>query len=939
MKKKTSLLLVLILFIAGININAQDISLKDNLPQDKAVVTGQLKNGLKYYIRQNSKPESRVEFRLAVNAGSILEDNDQQGLAHFIEHMCFNGSEDFDKNELVSFLEKSGVDFGADLNAYTSFDETVYMFQMPSDRIGLLDSGFIVLENWAHKVSFENEEVDKERGVVKEEWRMGLGAQDRMMKEYIPILFSGSQYANRLPIGQIEIIDTAHYETVKRFYNDWYRPDLMAVMIVGDIDPAYAEKMIKKHFGKIKGPKNPKERKEFKVADNEDPLVAIVTDPEATMNMAMVLFKHEKTTAVTVEDFRNKLMTSLYVEMLNARFFEISQNPEAPILYSGSSYGGFIGRSIDTYSLFAMPKENKINEAVSLLIEENQRVKQFGFTENELKRQKAQMLSQLEKALQEKDKTESKQFVQEYLSNFLGDEAFPGIEYEVALSQSLIPEISIDELNALAEKLITDKNMIVLITGPEKEDLVVPTEEEILEVIAMAKANVLTAYEEEAVAEALINEELTPGTIIETTENKEFGFTTFKLSNGVEVNLKPTTFKNDEILMTSYARGGTSVASDEDFVSANFTSQLMEMSGVGDFDMITLNKFLTGKNVNVSAQIGKLSQGLSGNTVNKDLETFLQLVHLKFNSPRKDSIALATFKAQMKTQFKFMQANPQMMFFKKFREMSTSNSPRVIIIPTEEQIDGINLETSFNFYRHAFSNATDFKFFFVGNFEVETMKPLIEKYLGSLPSTEKESNFIDRNINFPKGINEATVNQGTEYKSMVGMMIKNDFDYTIKNRLELQILVKILSIRLRENMREDQGGVYGVQVQQNASLYPTPDYNVFVAWGCSPDNVDTLVNTVFTEMDYLIDNGPGTVNLEKAIETYNRDLESDQEQNKYWLNKLKDSKWESSEMLSADILRSTAANITKEDLQAAAIKYFTKDHYLKVVLMPEAEKE
>ncbi len=939
MKTKTPFILVFALLISSFFAYTQEVTPIQKLPQDPAVVTGQLENGIKYYIRQNSKPENRVEFRLALNAGSILEDEDQQGLAHFIEHMCFNGTEDFDRNELISYLEKSGVDFGADLNAYTSFDETVYMFQMPSDRQGLIDSGFIVLENWAHKVSFANEEIDKERGVVKEEWRLGLGAQDRMMKEYIPILFSGSQYAVRLPIGKIDIIDTAHYDVVKRYYHDWYRPDLMAVVIVGDIDPAYAEEQIKKHFGKMKAPKNPRERIEFKVPGNETPLVAITTDVEATNNMALVLFKHEKSEIVTNADYRESLLINLYVQMLNARFFEISQNPDAPILYSGVNYGGFIGRSIDTYSMFAIPKENMINESVALMIEENQRVKQFGFTPDELTRQKAQMMSDLEKALQEKDKTESRRFVQEYINNFLDNEAFPGIEFEVALSKALLPDIKINELNALAEKLITDENMIVLITGPEKEGVLVPTEEEILKVISTAKAVNLTAYEEEKVGESLITQELPGGKIIDTKENEEFGYTWMKLSNGLEVTLKPTEFKNDEILMTSYARGGTSLAEDEDYVSAHFTSQIMSMTGAGEFDMISLNKFLTGKNVNVSEQIGNLSQSLGGNTVNKDLETFFQLVYLKFNDPRKDSVALETFKSQMKTQFKFMMANPQMSFYKKFRELSTSNNPRTLVIPTEEQIDGINLDKSFDFYSNAFSNAADFKFFFVGNFDLEVMKPLIEKYLGSLPSNETSSNWVDRNIKFPDGVTQATVNKGTEPKSMVGLMIRNDFDYNIQDRLELQMLVKILSIRLRESMREDQGGVYGVQVRQSAKQFPKPDYNIFVSWGCSPDNVDTLVNTVFIEMDKLIDNGPSALNLEKAIETYLRDLESNQEKNKYWLNKLKDSQWGGSEMLTADELRKMVEEITSKKLQTAAIKYFTKDHYLKVVLMPEESEE
>ena len=935
MKTKTIYLLALAILFSSFLSNAQDFAPDNNLPQDPSVVTGELQNGIKYYIRQNSKPENRVEFRLALNAGSILEDEDQQGLAHFIEHMCFNGTEDFSENDLIGYLEESGVDFGADLNAYTSFDETVYMFQMPSDRIGLIDSGFMVLENWAHKVTFANEEIDKERGVVKEEWRMGLGADDRMMKEYIPILFSGSQYANRLPIGQIEIIDTSHYDVVKRYYNDWYRPDLMAVMIVGDVDPEYAEKKIKEHFGKIKSPKNARERTDFKVPENEEPLVAIATDPEATMNMAMVLFKHEKSEMKTNKDYRNRLMLDLYVQMLNARFFEISQNPEAPILYSGVGYGGFIGRSIDTYSMYAVPKENKINEAVSLMIEENQRVKQFGFTPDELSRQKAEKYSQLEKALQEKDKTESRRYVQEYLDHFLEGRAFPEVTYEVELSKQLIPDISIEEINALAERLITEKNMIVLITGPEKEGVIIPTETEILDVITKAKAIELSAYVEEAIGESLITEEIVAGSITDSKVNEEFGYTWLKLSNGVEVTLKPTSFKNDEILMSSFAPGGLSVIDDEDFVTAFFTNQIMEMSGAGEFDKISLNKFLTGKNLKVNSQIGKLSQSLSGNTVNADMETFFQLVYLKFNSPRKDEVAFETFKSQMKTQFKFMMANPQMTFFKKFRELSSSNSPRVIVIPTEEQIDGIDLEKSFDFYSKSFSNAADFKFFFVGSFDVETIKPLIEKYLGSLPVTNEPAKWIDRNIMFPEGVTEETVNAGSEPKSMVGIVVKNDFDYTIKNRLELQMLVKILGIRLREMMREDQGGVYGVQVQQSSNLFPKPNYDIIIAWGCSPDNVDTLVHTVFVEMDALANEGPDDTNLGKAVETYLRDLESNQEKNSYWLGKLKNSQWQDTELYSAEKLKAIAEAISKEDLQEAAKKYFTKEHYLKVVLMPE----
>lgn len=935
MKSKTIAFLAIAIIFSSLNIFAQDLSLEKKLPQDEAVITGKLKNGITYYIRHNEMPENRIEFRLALNAGSIVEDDDQQGLAHFIEHMCFNGTEDFNESELIDYLEKSGVDFGADLNAYTSFDETVYMFQMPADRQGLIDSGFMVLENWAHKVSLDNVEIDKERGVIKEEWRLGLGAQERMMKEYIPILFSGSKYANRLPIGKIDIIDTAHYDVVKRFYHDWYRPDLMAVIIVGDVDPAYAEEQIKKHFGKIKAPKNERERVEFEVPDNEEPLVAIATDPEATMNMASVMFKRPKKLVKTNGDYRDKIITDLYVKMLNARLYEITQKPDAPVLYGGVGYGGFIGRSIDTYSMYAVPKPNMIDDAVKLLVEENERVKEFGFTADELKRKKAELLSDVEKAQQEKDKTESRRFVQEYLNNFLESEPIPGIDYELELTKQYLPNIKVEEINKLAEELITDKNMIVLITGPEKEGVIIPTKDEILNVIETAKSAELTAYAEEKVGESLINKEIKPGKIVDIKENKDFGFYVLKLSNGAEVTVKPTDYKNDEILMSCYAPGGLSLADDDNVINAEFASQIMSMSGLGDFNDVSLNKFMTGKKVSVNPNIGELSQGLQGNSVNKDLETMFQLIWLNFTSPRKDTTALKTFKSQMITQFKFMMSNPQMAFFKKFREMSTSNNPRVIIIPTEDQLNSIDLDKTYDFYTSLFNNAGDFKFFIVGSFDMETIKPLIEKYIASLPNNGVSTKWIDRNIKFPDGISEETVYKGTEPKSMVGIMMKDDFDYTMKNRLELQMAVKILSIRLRETMREDQGGVYGVQVQQNASKYEKPDYSVFVAWGCSPDNVDTLVNTVFTEMEKLKTKPCDDVNLEKAVETYVRDLESNQEKNKYWLGKLKSAEWDNTKLYSVDELQKLVKSITKDDIQKAANKYFNENHYLKVVLRPE----
>jgi len=943
MKKTFYLLLTGIFLLTGFAINAQSLrgAAEDQLPQDTNVITGTLDNGLKYYIRKNTKPEKRVSFRLVVNAGSVLEDDDQQGIAHFNEHMAFNGTKNFDKNDLVSFLEKTGVDFGADLNAYTSFDETVYMFQMPSDRQGLIDSAFMVLEDWAHNVSYTDEEINKERGVVHEEWRLGLGADDRMMKEYIPIILKDSRYAEsyaeRLPIGKMSVIDSCDTDVLRRFYNDWYRPNLMAVIVVGDIDPAYAEKQIKKHFNRLKGPKNERERTVYNLPNNDEPLVAITTDKEATMTMAALLYKKEKFPFNTMTDFRRELKFDLYVKMLNARIFEITQDPDAPFLYAGVDYGGFLARSKDAFTMFAMTKESRINDAIELMILENKRVKQYGFTESELERQKAEMRSSLEKAFQEKDKTESRKFVGEYVSHFLEGRAFPGIENELIITNSFLPEITLDEINQLAFYMIKSDNLVVLITAPDKEGVMVPTKEEVLATIADVDNIQLEAYEEDVIAESLISTKLPGGTVTKVATDKNFGTTILHLDNGIKVTLKPTDFKNDEILMTSIADGGTSVVSDADFISASFASQIMGMSGVGDFDNITLKKFLTGKEVGVRSEIGTLTQGISGKSVKKDLETMFQLTYLYFTEPRKDTTAVKTFKSQMEAQFKFMLENPQMVFYDTLYKLATKNDPRTIVIPSVKQINSIDLNKAYSFYKNSFANAGDFEFVFVGSFNVDEITTLITKYLGSLPAGDGSNRWKDVSPEFPEGITEAVVNKGTEPKSSVAIMMDGDFDWNLNNRLQSQLLMKILSIRLRESMREDQGGVYGVGARQQLSRYPKSEQSVFVTWGCGPENVDTLVRTVFTEMQFLVNNGPKDVNLVKAKETYLRDLETNVKENKYWLNKIKDGIKYKSALASSEELIKLVNNTSKEALQKAAKLYFTSDHYLKVILMPEEE--
>lgn len=932
------LLFIFLSFLFYITSVAQPADALDKLPQDPSVTTGTLQNGLKYYIRQNHKPEKRVEFRLVVKAGSILEDDDQQGLAHFIEHMAFNGTEDFSKNDLISFLEKSGVRFGADLNAYTSFDETVYMLQMPSDRQGLIDSAFLVLENWAHKLSFDENEIDKERGVVHEEWRLGLGAQDRMTKYYFPIIFKGSHYADRLPIGKMSVIDSCKYETITRFYDDWYRPDLMAVVVVGDIDPAYAEEKIKAHFSKIEGPEKEKVRTEFEIPDNSLPIVAVATDKEATSTMAVLFRKLNKLNVETIDNYRTMLKLDLFISLLNARFFEATQDPDAPFLYAGSDYGDFLAKSLDAFTMYSMVKENRINDAITAMIQENKRVKRYGFTQNELDRQKAQLLSNIEEALEEKDKTDSKLFVNEYVANFLSRDAFPGIEYEAGLVNRFLEGITLDEVNQMSYYIGKPNNLVALVTAPDKEGVIVPTEEEIRETIKIAGEQQPTEYTENVLQKSLITKTLAGGTIVQSTENTNFGTTELVLNNGVRVILKPTTFKNDEILMTAYGFGGTSVVPDDKFISAGFAARIMAMSGVGSFDNVDLTKFLTGKNVSVSPEIGVLSQGLSGKSVKKDLETMFELTYLNFIEPRKDTTAFKTFKSQMLTQFKFMMSNPQAVFYDTIFKLATQNNPRTIVIPTENQINSISLDEAFLFYKNRFTNANGFTFVFVGSFDVENITPLITKYLGSLPSTGEAETWKDVSPVFPDGITNATVHKGSEPKSSVAIVMDREFKWSVENRVRMSMLMQVFNIRLRESMREEQGGVYGVRAQPSMSKYPTEEVNIMISWGCAPENVNKLVKTVFAEMDTLQMNGPTEVNLAKAKETSLREYETNFEENDYWLVKIKNSYYYKEGLASFSMLNETIKTTSIQDLQEMAKTYFTNEHYLKVILMPEEEK-
>jgi zinc protease len=929
-KKTIFSLLFIVLSLNGML--AQDLNSK--LPLDPQLKTGQLDNGLTFYIRQNQEPKSRIELRLVINAGSICETDDQQGLAHLLEHMCFNGTEHFKKSALVDFIEASGVKFGAHLNASTSFDQTIYMLQMPSNRYSLVDSALLVLEDWAHNVRLEGDEIDKERGVVKEEWRLGLGAQDRMMKQYIPVILKGSRYAQRLPIGKMAVIDTSHYEAIRSFYRDWYRPDLMAVIVVGDAQPDTIQHLIEKHFGKLTNPSHEKERVIYGIPNNKEPLVAIAKDKEATNNQAVVFYKHPKKKVKTLGDFRDYLTRQLYNQMMASRLSEITQKPTAPFIYAGAAYGSFLGRTTDAYTAFALPKDNQIEKALKVLLDEDKRVLDYGFTKTEFERQLKNLKRTYERAYAEKNKTNSKRLIQEYVNHFLTQAPVPGIENEFKMAEKLLPEIQLDEVNQLAKQWITDSNMVVLITAPDKEGVEVPDEAAILNLIKNEKTVQLKPYVEKVLSAPLLTRQPKAGSITKI-EKTDHLYQKWTLSNGIEVYVKPTHFKNDEVLYRAYSAGGSSLLPDNKVVMTRVFSNIIDQSGLGQFSGIDLQKKLSGKAVELTPFMSSLQHGFKGNASPKDLETLFQLQYLYFTHPRQDEEIFKKEIDNFRNQIKHLSANPQMVFYDSLYQTVNMHSPRVIVIPTEKQVNNIRRSDLYFTYKKLYEHAAGFKVFIVGNVDTNQLKVLVSKYLASIPAGKGPLNWEDRSTSFPKGVRKVEVLKGSEPQSQVAMVMKGKYKFGDDNNLIVNALVQSLNIELREKVREEESGTYGIYVSPSLNKFPKPEYSLMLGFGCAPENVDRLVQSVFTVMDKMKKQGPDALTLKKVKETFIRSHESDVRKNSYWLTKLIDHDFEGLPINPDKTFTSKVDALSTAVIRKAAKKYLTEKHYVLGILKPE----
>ena len=914
-------------------ITADSFALSARLPTDAAVRIGMLPNGIRYYIRRNAKPEQRAELRLVVNAGSILEDDDQRGLAHFIEHMAFNGTKSFAKNDIVKYLESIGVRFGADLNAFTSFDETVYILPVPTDSAGILDKSFRFLGDVATGILFDSAEVVAERGVVLSEWRNGLGAGERLRDQQFPVIFRGSRYAERLPIGKPEILEKANPAPLKRFWRDWYRPDLMAVVAVGDADPKQLEALIRSTFGGIAPRKGALARTIAAVPTHDSTLISIATDKELSGSSVGVLWKSKGRTTRTVGDLRRDLLERLYDQMLNQRFGELALKPETPFVGAGAGGGSFV-RNSEYYSLDAQAKEGRLLESLQSLLIEAERVRRHGFLAAELERAKTNTLRGYERAYQERDKTPSEAFVDEYINHFLQGEAIPGIAFEYAAMQRLLPTVTVGEVNALGAGRVGEAHRVVTVSLPEKDGLTVPTDADIRAVFGTVNAATITPWVETVTAGALVAKAPTAGRVVSEIKTESLNLTKWTLSNGITVFVKPTDFTADQIVMTGWSPGGASLVADKDLFKTSLATTVIERGGVGEYSIVDLNKKLTGKVATASAVISDLSEGVSGRASPKDLETMMQLTWLRLTSPRADSSAFNALLQQFDQVLKNKDANPAAVFSDTVQMTLAGGHPRVRALSVE-MLQELNLDEMLAIYRDRFADLGDFTFLFVGNVDLAVLKPLVEQWLAPLPAAGRKEAFKDVGPKLFSGQIDKTVRKGIAPQSQTAILLAGAAPWSREDSYLLSSVGEVLEMRLLERLRESLGGTYSVSVSAQYARTPRQEWQLVISYGSAPEKAESMFAAVQQELDSLRRVPPSAAEVERVREQQRRELELARKQNGYWLSTIRSRLENGDDLGTIGNEDPMIASLTAEKLAAAAKRYLTEANRARFVLLPE----
>lgn len=909
------------------------ITLDRPVPVDPRISIGYLANGLRYYVRVNGRPYQRAELRLVVKVGSVLEDDDQRGLAHVVEHMAFNGSEHFAKQDLIRFMESIGMRLGPGVNANTSFDETVYVLHVPTESAEAMRQAFLFFADIAHGLTFDPDAIQKERGVIVEEWRQGRGADARMQDQETPVLLKGSRYADRNPIGGREAVESFKPEALRRFYDDWYRPDQMAVIAVGDFDKAEVEKMIREQMGQIPAHENARPRPSFPVPDHAETLYSVVTDPEATQTVVGLYNLLPLREQMTVGSYRQHQVERLYTGMLNARLAELTFQPNPPFMRAGVDRGILV-KTKEAASMLALVREDGIERGLAALVTESERAARFGFTPGELERQKAEVLRGYESAFAERDKEESADLAAEFIRAFTQGEPTPGMTYEYGLVRRFVPNITLDEINRVAREW-TSGSRVVMVSGLQKPGLKVPGAAELAAAMKSALAAPIAAYVDAAANEPLLARLPSPGAVVDSTMKGQFGLVEWQLSNGVRVVLMPTTFKQDEVVFRAFSPGGTSLASDKDYVAATTAAQVMGAGGLGPFSVIQLRNALAGKAASVSSFITSSEEGLSGGASPKDLETLFQLIYLSFTQPRADQSAFSVLTSEMKAVLANQQASPEWAFQQALTAALAQNHFRARPM-TPALVDEMDLQRSYAFYKDRFADASDFTFVFAGAFNYEGIRPLVERYLASLPSTRRHETWKNDGITPPRGVVEKVVRKGIEPKSQAAIVFTGAFPFDSPHEVALDALGIVLEGRLRRSLREAMRGTYGVDVEARATKIPEPRYSITIQFGCDPDRTEELVATLFREVERLKAQGPTDTEVADARQAMMVAHQTDTAENPRLVARISGRYEIGQDVMEFFDRPSQYQRVNGLVVQDAARRYLDMSNYVRVTLYPEA---
>ena len=910
------------------------------IPIDPNVRIGKLDNGLTYYLRKNNLPANRADFYIAQKVGSIQEEENQRGLAHFLEHMCFNGTTHFPGDALKQYLERIGVKFGENLNAYTSVDETVYnISNVPVNTPGAVDSCLLILHDWSNDLTLDPKEIDKERGVINEEWRTRMSAMQRFQEKLLPAMFAGTKYATCFPIGTMDVVMNFKPQTLRDYYEKWYRPDLQGIVVVGDIDVDAVEVQIKKLFADVPAQPNAAKREYYPVNDNKEPIVLIARDKEQPHIQAIVFNKH-KATPDSEKDKIGYLVenyaTNLIGNMLNARLNELLQEANPPYIYAGSYDGDFfVAKTKQAFTGIVVCKEDAVESGIATLLREMERARRFGFTESEYQRARAEYLRNLESAYNERDKRKNDEYINEYVRHFLDNEPIPGIENEYGIISQIAPSIPVEPLNMMMQTLVTDTNQVVAIFGPEKENLKMPTEDAIKKILQDVKTEELTPYVDKVSDEPLMRETPKGGKIISEQKDDVFGTTMLTLSNGVKVIIKKTDFKADEIIMKGVSPGGSSLFPDSEIININGLDAV-SVGGLGNFSAVELEKVLAGKRASVGYGIGDKTESVNGYCSPKEFETMMQLTYLTFTAPRRDDDAFASYKNRNKAAWLNQEMNPMTAFGDSITYALRMGHPRTLRVKSD-MVDKMDYDKILAMYQDRFKDASDFTFIFVGNVDIEEMKPLIAEYLGTLPSINRKESFKDNKIEYRKGvyknefIREQETAKASNFVSFIGTC-----KYDLRNTILMDMTGQVMDLVYTEKVREDEGGTYSVYVGGNLSKYPKEIAGLQVIFDTAPSKREKLMKIIFAEIEHIAKEGPSETNLNKVKEFMLKKHTEDLKENGYWMGSIDEYLFTG--MNPVKDYEQIVNSITTKDIQKFADDLFKQKNKVEVsMISPEKE--